>query len=333
MDTILLDHGSGGLASQRLIKEIFVKHLSNQILDSLDDAAYLELNGKISFSTDTYTIDPIFFPGGDIGSLCVSGTVNDIAMLGAIPRYLSCGFIIEEGMDFDDLEKIVESMANTAKKAGIYIVTGDTKVVPRGSVDRIFINTSGVGEVIMDTPLSGSSACPGDVVIVSGTIGDHGLTIFSTRKGISMDFDLKSDCAPLNKLILELITRIPQIHVLRDPTRGGLATTLNEIALQSNVGIEVKEEDIPIKPGIKEGCDILGLDPLYLANEGKFICILPKEYSTNALNILQKDELGKDAKIIGQVVDSPKGKVILETPIGGRRLLSMLEGEHLPRIC
>jgi len=333
MNTILLDHGSGGLASQRLIKELFLKYLSNDVLDSLDDAAYLELNRKVSFSTDTYTIDPIFFPGGNIGSLCVSGTVNDIAMLGAVPKFLSCGFIIEEGFSFDELEKIVQSMADTAKRAGVFIVTGDTKVVPRGSVDKIFINTSGVGEVVLDTPLSGNNARVGDCVIINGPIGDHGLAIFSVRKGISLGFDVMSDCAPLNRLIFELISKIPEIHVLRDPTRGGLATTLNEIALQSNVCIQIFEDEIPINPGVKEGCDILGLDPLYLANEGKFICILPKEYSRQAIEIMQRDPLGKNARIIGEVMDNPAGKVVLNTSIGGRRLLSMLEGEHLPRIC
>ena len=333
MKRILLDHGMGGLASSRLISEIFIKHLSNEILDSLDDAAYLEVSPKLSFSTDTYTIDPIFFPGGDIGSLCVSGTVNDIAMLGARPKYLSCGFIIEEGFLLSDLEKIVKSMAHTAKKAGVLVVTGDTKVVPKGSVDKIFINTSGIGEVILDIPLSGKRASPGDKVIINGTIGDHGLAIFTAREGLDLNFDIKSDCAPVNNLILKLIENIPEIHVMRDPTRGGVATTLNEIAIQSNVCIELFEDALPIKSGVKEGCDILGLDPLYLANEGKFICILPEKYVKPALEILREDHLGKHAALIGEVTDTPKGKVVLNTKIGGKRLLSMLEGEHLPRIC
>ncbi|WP_461833318.1 hydrogenase expression/formation protein HypE [Desulfothermus sp.] len=333
MKRILLDHGSGGLASNRLISEIFIKHLSNEILDSLDDAAYLEVSPRLSFSTDTYTIDPIFFPGGDIGSLCVSGTVNDIAMLGARPKYLSCGFIIEEGFLLSDLEKIVKSMAHTAQKAGVLVVTGDTKVVPKGSVDKIFINTSGIGELVLDIPLSGKKATCGDKVIINGTIGDHGLAIFTAREGLDLNFDIKSDCAPMNNLILKLIENIPEIHVMRDPTRGGVATTLNEIAIQSNVCIELFEDALPITSGVKEGCDILGLDPLYLANEGKFICILPEKYVELALEILREDHLGKHAALIGEVTDTPKGKVVLNTKIGGKRLLSMLEGEHLPRIC
>ncbi len=333
MKRILLDHGSGGGASHRLIKDIFVRYLSNDILDSLDDAACFELSGKISFSTDTYTVDPLFFPGGDIGTLCVSGTVNDIAMLGARPKFLSCGFVIEEGVFVQDIEKIVKSMADTAKKAGVLIVTGDTKVVPKGSVDKVFINTSGVGEVVIERPLSGSMARAGDSIIISGTIGDHGLAIFSAREGLSLGFDVKSDCAPLNNLILKLLEKVPEIHVLRDPTRGGVATTLNEIAMQSGVGIEIFEEDLPINPGVKEGCDILGMDPLYLANEGKFICVLPSEYANIVLEIMKGDELGKNAKIIGEVKKEPRGKVVLRTEIGGKRLLSMLEGEHLPRIC
>ena len=333
MKRILLDHGSGGLASNRLISEIFIKYLSNEILDSLDDAAYLEVSPRLSFSTDTYTIDPIFFPGGDIGSLCISGTVNDIAMLGARPRYISCGFIIEEGFLLSDLEKIVKSMAHTAKKAGVLVVTGDTKVVPKGSVDKIFINTTGIGELVLDIPLSGKRATCGDKVIINGTIGDHGLAIFTAREGLDLNFDIKSDCAPMNNLILKLIENIPEIHVMRDPTRGGVATTLNEIAIQSNVCIELFEDALPIKSGVKEGCDILGLDPLYLANEGKFICILPEKYVEPALEILREDHLGKHAELIGEVTDTPKGKVVLNTKIGGKRLLSMLEGEHLPRIC
>ncbi len=331
----MLDHGSGGLASQRLITNIFLSHFKNNHLseEHLDDAAFLDIGGKISFSTDTYTIDPIFFPGGNIGSLAVHGTVNDVAMLGAIPRFMSCGFVIEEGFSLVDLETIVASMAEAASRAGVKIVTGDTKVVPKGSVDKIFINTSGIGEVILDFPLSGSRACVGDVVIISGSVGDHGLAIMASREGISLAVDVRSDSAPLNSIILSLIKEIPEIHVLRDPTRGGLATTLNEIALQSKVIIEVEEELIPIKQGVKDGCSLLGLDPLYLANEGKFICFLPEVYSKKALSIIRDHSLGRDAAIIGRVVEKGTSRVLLKTHIGGKRFLSMLEGEHLPRIC
>ncbi len=335
-DIVLLDHGSGGLASQRLIANIFLSHFKNQYLseERMDDAALLEISGKISFSTDTYTIDPIFFPGGNIGSLAIHGTVNDVLMLGARPRFISCGFVIEEGFGMGELERIVSSMAEAASRAGVNIVTGDTKVVPRGIVDGIFINTSGIGEIILDPAPSGCRASVGDVVIVSGTMGEHGLVIMAGREGISLDMDLNSDSAPLNSLILPLIEQIPEIHVLRDPTRGGLATTLNEIALQSGVTIEVEETSIPIKPGVVEGCSLLGLDPLYLANEGKFICILPSIYSQEALEIIRSHPLGKDAAVIGRVVDKgPSRGVVLKTRIGGRRFLSMLEGEHLPRIC
>lgn len=333
MKSILLDHGSGGLASHRIITDIFFKYFSNDILDAMDDAACIELKGRASFSTDSYTVDPIFFPGGNIGTLAISGTVNDIAMLGAKPKYLSCGFIIEEGFLISDLEKIVCSMAETAKRAEILVVTGDTKVVPKGGVDKIFINTSGIGKLIVDEPLSGAKARPGDKVIISGTVGDHGLAIFCARSKVSLDFNVSSDCAPLNKLVEKLLKNVPAVHVLRDPTRGGLATTLNEIAMQSNVCIEIIENKIPIKKGVKEGCDILGLDPLYLANEGKFICIVPPEYAQQCLEIIKSDPLGKDAEIIGEVLDAPAKKVVLVTDIGGKRLLSMLEGEHLPRIC
>jgi hydrogenase expression/formation protein HypE len=284
-------------------------------------------------STDSFTVDPIFFPGGNIGSLAVHGTVNDVAMLGAIPKYLTCAYMIEEGLPMADLERIVISMSEAVKEAGVAIVTGDTKVVPRGAIDKIFINTTGVGQIIADPMPSGDRAAVGDVVLVSGTMGDHGLTILGTREGLSLESNVMSDSAALNHLLVKLVQEIPDVHVLRDPTRGGLATTLNEITTASNVCCELEESAIPVKPEVAGGCSFLGLDPLYLANEGKFLCILPQKYADKALEIMRADKLGKDACQVGTITDANPGKVILVTPLGGRRLLNMLEGEQLPRIC
>ncbi|WP_045211527.1 hydrogenase expression/formation protein HypE [Desulfonatronovibrio magnus] len=333
-EKLLLDYGSGGKASQRLIKDLFVKHLGNPILNRLDDAVLLiGLKQPLSMSTDTFTVDPVFFPGGNIGSLAVHGTVNDVAMLGAVPEYLSCAFILEEGLSMSDLEEIVRSMAQAATNAGVKIVTGDTKVVPRGAVDKIFINTTGLGTIIADPPPSGSRACSGDAILVSGTIGDHGLAILSHRQGIAFETDILSDSQNLNHLIVRLVQEVGDIHVLRDPTRGGLATTLNEIAQQSDVEIVIEQEAIPVREEVEGGCSFLGLDPLYLANEGKMICILPDELAAKALEVMKSDPAGSDAAIIGYVKDERKGKVVLKTPLGGHRLLDMLEGEQLPRIC
>lgn len=332
-DKVLLDYGSGGRASQRLISELFVKHFSNPELERLNDAAMLSPKGRISVSTDSFTVDPIFFPGGNIGSLAVHGTVNDVAMIGAVPKYMTCAYIIEEGFAMDDLEKIVASMGEAARHAGVAIVTGDTKVVPKGAVDKIFINTTGVGEVIVDPVPAGDRARKGDAVLVSGTMGDHGLTILGTRKGLSLESNVKSDSASLNHLLVKLVQEIPEIHVLRDPTRGGLATTLNEITDASNVCCELEESAIPVLPEVAGGCSFLGLDPLYLANEGKFICILPEEHAEKALEIMRADSVGSDACRVGTITDANPGKVVLVTPLGGKRLLNMLEGEQLPRIC
>ncbi|MFP5222466.1 MAG: hydrogenase expression/formation protein HypE [Acidobacteriota bacterium] len=331
---LLLDQGSGGLASHRLVNEVFFRHLGNPILGRMDDAALLPRpKGPLAVSTDSFTVDPIFFPGGDIGSLAVHGTVNDVAMLGAKPLYLTCGFILEEGFDLDDLDRIVASMGQAGKKAKVKVVAGDTKVVPRGAADKIFINTTGIGEVIASPSPSGHRARPGDVVIISGSMGDHGLTVLSCRQGLAFEAPVKSDCASLNHLILKLVTGLPAVHVLRDPTRGGLATSVNEIAQQSGVGVTLEEDAIPVKPVVRAGCDILGLDPLYLANEGKIICILPEKHAAKALTIMRRDPLGRDACIIGRVGAENPGKVVMRTGLGGRRLLGMLEGEQLPRIC
>ncbi len=332
-DRVLLDYGSGGRASQRLVSELFIKSFDNEELSRLNDAAVLDISGPVAMSTDSYTVDPIFFPGGDIGSLAVHGTVNDVSMLGATPRYMTCGFIIEEGLPMADLERIVQSMARAAREAGVLVVAGDTKVVPKGAADKIFINTTGIGEVIVTPTPSADRAGPGDAVLVSGTMGDHGLTILSRRQGISFEAPVESDSAALNHLIGKLVRAIPQIHVLRDPTRGGLATTLNEIAVSSGTGIVVREADLPIRDAVRAGCSFLGLDPLYLANEGKFLCILPQDLAPQALEIMRADPLGRDACRIGEVVDEHARKVVMQTPLGGKRLLGMLEGEQLPRIC
>ncbi len=330
---LLLDYGSGGKASQRLISEMFLTYLGNEYLNRLDDAALLHLSGPVSLSTDTFTVDPLFFPGGDIGSLAVHGTVNDVAMLGARPRYITCGLILEEGLDMEVLERIIASVGQAAANADVQVVTGDTKVVPRGAADKMFINTTGVGEVFVAPGPSGHHARPGDVILISGTMGDHGLTILSKREGLSFDAPIASDSAALNHLLVRLLEEIPDIHVLRDPTRGGLATTLNEIALQSKVECRIREQDIPVRKAVAAGCSFLGLNPLYLANEGKFLCILPECHADKALALMREDPLAKDAQCIGTVREEHPGKVILETPLGGHRLLDMLEGAQLPRIC
>jgi hydrogenase expression/formation protein HypE len=330
---LLLDQGSGGLASHRLVADVFVRHLGNPILARMDDAALIRPKGPLAVSTDSFTVDPIFFPGGDIGSLAVHGTVNDVAMLGAKPLYLTCGFILEEGFEMEDLERIVASMGQAARKAKVKVIAGDTKVVPRGAADKIFINTTGIGEIVVSPAPSGHRAKPGDAVIVSGSLGDHGLAVLSCRQGLSFEAPVQSDCASLNHLTLKLVKGLPAVHVLRDPTRGGLATTINEIAQQSGVGVVLEEQAIPVKPVVASGCEILGLDPLYLANEGKIICVLPEKHAAKAISIMRRDPLGRDAKVIGRVTADNPGKVVLRTGLGGHRLLGMLEGEQLPRIC
>ena len=332
-DKVLLDYGSGGRASQRLISDLFLTHLGNDELNRLNDGAVLDISGPVAMSTDSFTVDPIFFPGGNIGSLAVHGTVNDVAMMGAVPKYLTCGYILEEGLPMDDLEKIVAAMGEAVRHAGVTVVTGDTKVVPKGAVDKIFINTTGIGEIIVDPAPAGDRARPGDAVLVSGTIGDHGLTILGTREGLDFEAKVESDSAALNHLLVRLVRELPDVHVLRDPTRGGLATTLNEITFSSNVCCELVENDLPIRPEVRGGCSILGLDPLYLANEGKFLCIVPGADADKALEIMRSDPLGKDARRIGTITDANPGKVVLVTQLGGKRLLNMLEGEQLPRIC
>ena len=313
-DRILLDAGSGGRASQRLISQCFMRHFSNPLLDRMDDAALLDIKGPLAMSTDSYTVTPLFFAGGSIGTLAVHGTVNDVAMLGARPRYLSCACIIEEGLELSILDRVVADMAAAAQTAGVHIVTGDTKVVPRGMCDKIFINTTGVGEIFASPVPSGHAARPGDAVLVSGALGDHGLTVMGSREGLSFLTDVASDSAPLNHMIADIITACGEVHVLRDPTRGGLATTLNEIAEQSSVCIDIEESLLPVHESVRNGCSFLGLDPLYLANEGKCICILPQDRAEAALRAMQASPYGKEATIIGRVAEDGKpGQVRLRT--------------------
>ena len=335
--TLLLDCGSGGRASQRLINELFLEQFDNPILRTMDDAGRLELSGPVAMSTDGYTVTPLFFPGGNIGTLAVHGTVNDVSMLGARPKYLTCGFILEEGLDLDLLRKVVESMAEAARNAGVLIVSGDTKVVPRGACDKLFITTAGVGEILADPAPSGSRAVPGDAILVSGAVGDHGLAVLGQRDSLSFIRGVESDSAALNRMVERLMLEVGDIHVLRDPTRGGLATTLNEIAGQSGVVCSIEESAIPVHDAVRSGCDVLGLDPLYLANEGKLLCFVPEEKAEAALAVLRAEPQGREAARIGtvQAAQTPArpGQVVLRTPIGGSRLLSMLEGDQLPRIC
>lgn len=330
---ITLAYGSGGRLTHQLIKDIFVKYLGNEILYQMNDSAIFTLDGRLAFTTDSYVVNPIFFPGGDIGKLAINGTVNDLAMVGAEPLYISLGLIIEEGLLLEELERIVLSIREASEESGVKVITGDTKVVEKGKADKIFINTSGIGIIRNGVDIRGDNAKPGEAIIVSGTIGDHGIAILSARKNLSFSVDVKSDTAPLNSLVKRMIDTVPEISVLRDPTRGGLATTLNEIAQASNVGIEIEESEIPIKDSVRNVCELLGIDPLYVANEGKLIAIVPKEKADLLLEIMRDSPYGRDAKIIGRVTREHPGKVVLITRLGSKRLLGMLSGDPLPRIC
>jgi len=333
-DKILLSHGSGGKLSFNLIKKLFLSNFNNPYLERLDDGAVLNIEGlKLAYTTDSYTVDPLFFKGGNIGELAVYGTVNDLAMCGATPLYLSCSFIIEEGFSLSLLKKIVLSMREASVVARVDIVTGDTKVVNRGAVDKIFINTSGVGIVEDGVNISGSNAKVGDVVIINGPIGSHGIAVLSEREGLKFETEIKSDTAPLSSLVADMLEISKDIHVLRDPTRGGLSTTLNEIALSSKVDVEMNEGDIPIQEEVRAACEILGYDPLYLANEGKVVAFVPSEVAPEVFKKMRKNKYGEESKIIGKVVRKSEGKVFLNTTIGGKRIVDMLTGEQLPRIC
>jgi hydrogenase expression/formation protein HypE len=332
-DKILLAHGSGGKLAHELVEKSFVKAFANPFLAKLDDSAVIELSGKLAFTTDSYVVSPIFFPGGDIGKLAVCGTVNDLAMSGAKPLYLSLAFIIEEGLSRNELNKIVDSTQRAAQKAGVQIVTGDTKVVHRGSADKLFINTAGVGVIPEGVDISGSQARPGDRVILSGTIGDHGIAVLSQREGLSFSTQLKSDCAPLNSLVAAMLVVSPNIHCLRDPTRGGLATSLNELAKQSEVGIRIEEEKIPVREEVLAACAMLGFDPLYVANEGKLVAIVPAEDADKIVEAMRRNRYGKSAAIIGEVTGEHPGRVVMKTCLRTSRIIDMLVGDLLPRIC
>jgi hydrogenase expression/formation protein HypE len=332
-DRILLAHGSGGKLAHDIIRNSFLSALENPVLSQLNDSAIIEPAGRLAFTTDSYVVQPIFFPGGDIGKLAVCGTINDLAMMGATPSYLSLAFIIEEGLPVSDLEKVVNSVKEAANAAGVTIVTGDTKVVNRGTADKLFVNTAGIGTVPAGVDISGHNARPGDMLILSGTIGDHGIAVLSQREGINFSTELKSDCAPLNGLVAEMLAASRNIRCLRDPTRGGLATTLNEIAEQSNISIRIYEDKIPVREEVSSACEMLGLDPLYVANEGKLLAIVNPDNAEGILEGMKKHPYGQDAAIIGEVREEYPGRVVMKTSLGTTRIIDMLVGEPLPRIC
>ena len=337
-ETVLLGHGSGGQMMKRIIDDVFLAAYGSPELAAGNDAgvATLPPTGRIALSTDSFVVTPHTFPGGDIGRLAVCGTVNDVATSGAHVRYLSCGFILEEGFPLDDLRRICASMAATAREAGVSIITGDTKVVERGSADGIYINTAGVGEVPEGVELSGSSCTPGDVVLVSGTLGDHGIAIMSQREGLAFSTDIASDAAPLNHLIAAVLEAAPHTRCFRDPTRGGLASTLNEFASASHVMIEVDEERVPVRPDVQAACEMLGYDPLQVANEGKMVAVVPADEAEAALAAMRAARYGEQAAIIGTVhelAEDALPSVRVRTPWGATRVLDMLVGEQLPRIC
>ena len=338
---IKLSHGSGGKLTHDLVSKIFIKSFSNKILSDLEDSAIFEIMGqhpfstvpKLAYTTDSYVVNPIFFHGGDIGKLAVCGTVNDLSSVGAKPLFLTASFIIEEGLTIDELSIIVNSMKKAGRESGINIIAGDTKVVEKGKADKIFINTSGIGIIERNINISCKNAKHGDSVLISGTIADHGIAVLSEREGIKFRTNIKSDVAPLNSLVNKLLKTSKKIHVMRDPTRGGLATTLNEIATASKVSMEIHEEKIPINEEVKASCEMLGFDPLYIANEGKMIVICDSTDAGKILQTMKKNKYGKNAAIIGKVVKTKKPAVFLKTSIGGTRIIDMLTGEQLPRIC
>ncbi|MFR2917304.1 MAG: hydrogenase expression/formation protein HypE [Eggerthellaceae bacterium] len=338
-ETVLLGHGSGGTMMKRIIDEVFFEAYADEELLEGNDAASLPAPAageRIAYSTDSFVVTPHFFPGGDIGRLAVCGTVNDVATSGAVPKYLSCGFILEEGFPVADLKRICKSMAEMAKEAGVHIVTGDTKVVNRGHGDGVFINTSGIGFIPEGVSLSGAFCKPGDKVLVTGTMGDHGITIMSCREELSFNADIQTDAAPLNHLIAEVIAAAPDTRCFRDPTRGGLASTLNELAAQSGVDFIVEEDAVPVKDAVLGACEMLGYDVYQVANEGKMVCVVPAEQAEAALAAMRANRYGADAAIIGEVVETPEERdprVSIRTGFGALRIMDMLVGEQLPRIC
>lgn len=338
-ETVLLGHGSGGTMMKRIIDEVFFEAYADEELLEGNDAASLPAPAageRIAYSTDSFVVTPHFFPGGDIGRLAVCGTVNDVATSGAVPKYLSCGFILEEGFPVADLKRICKSMAEMAKEAGVHIVTGDTKVVNRGHGDGVFINTSGIGFIPEGVSLSGAFCRPGDKILVTGTMGDHGITIMSCREELSFNADIQTDAAPLNHLIAEVIAAAPDTRCFRDPTRGGLASTLNELAAQSDVDFIVEEGAVPVKDAVLGACEMLGYDVYQVANEGKMVCVVPAEQAEAALAAMRANKYGADAAIIGEVMETPEERdprVSIRTGFGALRIMDMLVGEQLPRIC
>jgi hydrogenase expression/formation protein HypE len=334
VEEILLGHGSGGKLTARLVEKMFLPAFSNPELDALDDQAIVSINGsRLAFTTDSYVVTPIFFPGGNIGELAVNGTVNDLAVGGAQPLFLSLAFILEEGLPLVELQRVVDSARRAAEHAGVRIVTGDTKVVGRGNGDKVFVNTSGIGLVPPGIALSSRHVRPGDAILLSGTIGDHGVAILSQREGLEFEGEIRSDTAPLHDLAATMLRACPGIHAMRDPTRGGLAATLVEIASRQHLGIEVDEKAIPVQDAVRGACEILGLDPLLVANEGKLVAFVPERESTQVLAAMRNHPLGRKAVRIGQVTEEHPGSVVLRTPIGSDRILDLPFGEALPRIC
>jgi hydrogenase expression/formation protein HypE len=333
-ETVTLDHGGGGRAYRELVSKYFLPRFANPYLERMDDSAVVEIPaGRLAMTTDCYVVDPIFFPGGNIGRLALCGTVNDLAVQGAQPLFFSAGFILEEGFSLHDLEHILIDIEGACREAEVTIVTGDTKVVPRGKADKIFINTTGIGFIQPGVDISGNNAKVGDKIILSGTIGDHGIAVLSQREGLSFETTLKSDTAPLNHLVRACLTVSSEIHVMRDPTRGGVAAALNEIALQSHVGIRINEAAIPVREEVRAACEVLGLDPLYVGNEGKLLMFVSRGDFSRVLEEMQKNKYGSDAQVIGEVIPDYRGKVIMATAMGGTRIIDMPLGEQLPRIC
>jgi len=335
---ILLAHGSGGRLSHELVGKEFLPPWANPILDQLNDSAVFSLSSdgsgpRLAFTTDSYVVKPLFFKGGDIGRLAVCGTVNDLAMVGAEPLYLSASFVIEEGLPLSTMRAVVRSMREAAAEAGVHIVTGDTKVVERGAADGLFVNTAGLGVVPAGVEIGGGRAQVGDAVILSGSIGDHGIAVLSQREGLEFESPVASDVAPLNRLVAAMLAASPNVRVLRDPTRGGLATTLNEIAGQSGVAVHIEEGKIPLKDGVWAACEMLGFDPLHVANEGKLVAMVASQDAETVLAAMRATRYGEEAAIIGEVAAEPAGKVLMKTNIGGTRIVHMLVGEMLPRIC
>ena len=333
-DQIVLGHGSGGKLSAQLLERVFLPAFSNPVLNKLDDQALLQINGsRLAFTTDAFVVTPLFFPGGDIGRLAINGTVNDLAMSGARPLYLAAAFILEEGLSTDELLRVVQSMSEAAKDAGVQLVAGDTKVVNRGKGDKVFISTTGIGVMEKPVSISADRAQPGDKIILSGYIGDHGMAILSQRENLEFEGVIESDCAALHPLVNEMLEVTLDIHCLRDPTRGGVATVLNEIAARSKVGMVASEIDLPVRDTVRGACEILGLDPLYVANEGKLVAIVPADAADGVVARMRQHPLGADARVIGEVVADHPGMVLMKTEIGGTRVLDTLFGEQLPRIC